>query len=266
MKSLREYINLFEEPRDPAVPPPIDPARVVVDPTARSQSNRSILALGSSGPAVEELQKKLNDGGEKLDVDGKFGPATRQAVVNLQKKLNVDSDGAYGPITRAAHEKMSPTAVTPSQDAQPTTPPAPTTQVPNQSDAETNRLAAAGRQGPTVSTPASTPVDTSAGGFQAADAAATAALPGTRGDQLGQTIRDIQNRAGRTADQAVNYATNDVPRIARDTVRGARNFVNDLRTGYNRERPNTPESQTNESIRHEDDVLLAKMLNIARLR
>ena len=50
-----------------------DPPRSVVDrPTVRN---------GSTGPAVVDLQARLNWLGESLAIDGVFGPLTRAAVV-----------------------------------------------------------------------------------------------------------------------------------------------------------------------------------------
>jgi peptidoglycan hydrolase-like protein with peptidoglycan-binding domain len=56
--------------------------------------------MGSKGPEVEALQKKLG-----ITVDGAYGTGTRDAVIALQKQLGVTADGAYGPATKAAHDK-----------------------------------------------------------------------------------------------------------------------------------------------------------------
>ena len=90
----------------PVAPPgevtatPIPPSPVQAQPAPKAW-NKGVLGMGSSGPEVTELQKRLG-----IAQDGKFGPATRDAVIALQKQLGVAQDGAYGPATRAAHDKM----------------------------------------------------------------------------------------------------------------------------------------------------------------
>jgi peptidoglycan hydrolase-like protein with peptidoglycan-binding domain len=60
---------------------------------------------GSRGPAVEELQQRLNNAPAEevptlLEVDGKFGPMTRQAVVEFQRSHPpLEPDGVVGPLT-----------------------------------------------------------------------------------------------------------------------------------------------------------------------
>ena len=79
----------------------------------KAQGQAGVLNVGSQGPEVSALQKKLG-----ITADGKYGPATQQAVMALQKKLGVTVDGAYGPMTKAAHDKMAP-----GQAAKPLAPP-----------------------------------------------------------------------------------------------------------------------------------------------
>lgn len=52
------------------------------------------LRLGSTGPKVQELQKKLN-----LIPDGKFGPITEEAVKAFQKSKGLTADGIVGSAT-----------------------------------------------------------------------------------------------------------------------------------------------------------------------
>jgi putative chitinase len=53
---------------------------------------------------VRWLQKALNDLGAdpKLDVDGRYGPATRRAVKDFQAAEGLAADGIAGPVTKAA--------------------------------------------------------------------------------------------------------------------------------------------------------------------
>jgi peptidoglycan hydrolase-like protein with peptidoglycan-binding domain len=55
---------------------------------------RKVIKLGSNGPGVTYLQKKLG-----ITVDGDFGPNTKAAVVAFQKKHGLTADGIVGPKT-----------------------------------------------------------------------------------------------------------------------------------------------------------------------
>lgn len=57
------------------------------------------LSLGSSGGTVRALQALLTGYGDKLDVDGIFGPNTDRAVRRYQSKHFLDTDGIVGPKT-----------------------------------------------------------------------------------------------------------------------------------------------------------------------
>ncbi|HSE80693.1 MAG TPA: peptidoglycan-binding domain-containing protein, partial [Gaiellaceae bacterium] len=56
-----------------------------------------LLRVGSRGPAVMRLQKKLG-----IAADGIFGPHTRAAVRKFQQRHGLLVDGIVGPQTRAA--------------------------------------------------------------------------------------------------------------------------------------------------------------------
>jgi peptidoglycan hydrolase-like protein with peptidoglycan-binding domain len=56
----------------------------------------------SSPEQVTQLQEMLNAQGGQLDVDGKFGPRTEEAVRNFQRENNLEIDGVVGPETQAA--------------------------------------------------------------------------------------------------------------------------------------------------------------------
>lgn len=57
------------------------------------------ISYGSTGSNVSDLQKLLNKNGYSLDVDGSFGPKTRDAVRDYQKKNNLSVDGIVGDQT-----------------------------------------------------------------------------------------------------------------------------------------------------------------------
>lgn len=71
------------------------------------------LKKGDSGDEVKQLQKllnELNDAG--LDIDGKYGPLTKQAVKDFQTKYKIKVDGIVGPetsgkLTEVANKKLS---------------------------------------------------------------------------------------------------------------------------------------------------------------
>lgn len=74
----------------PTPPPPPPPA----------PSSHPVLRKGNKGPAVMELQRKLNGvSGAGLVVDGDFGPRTDQAVRNFQSFFKLGTDGIVGPKT-----------------------------------------------------------------------------------------------------------------------------------------------------------------------
>jgi hypothetical protein len=55
-----------------------------------------VLREGSSGEAVQGLQRELVDAGYSLTVDGSFGPATNTAVRSYQSKVGLVVDGVVG--------------------------------------------------------------------------------------------------------------------------------------------------------------------------
>ena len=61
------------------------------------------LQLGSNGPQVVKLQKKLQKAGfNPGDTDGDFGPATQAAILAYQKSEGMLADGVAGPRTLEA--------------------------------------------------------------------------------------------------------------------------------------------------------------------
>jgi hypothetical protein len=75
------------------------------------------LREGSSGDDVTQLQQRLADLGfldPQQDVDGSFGPKTKQAVMDFQQANNINPvDGIVGPITGAALQLDSSGGITP---------------------------------------------------------------------------------------------------------------------------------------------------------
>lgn len=61
--------------------------------------NISTQKYGSRGDEVRRLQTLLNKNGYQLSVDGIFGPKTREAVMEFQRRANLSTDGIAGPQT-----------------------------------------------------------------------------------------------------------------------------------------------------------------------
>lgn len=65
------------------------------------------LKYGDKNTGVKWVQWHLNKvAGEKLTIDGSFGPATRAAVTKFQKKNKLTVDGIVGVKTRTALKKL----------------------------------------------------------------------------------------------------------------------------------------------------------------
>ena len=65
------------------------------------------LKYGDKNTGVKWIQWHLNKvAGEKLTIDGSFGPATRAAVTKFQKKNKLTVDGIVGAKTRTALKKL----------------------------------------------------------------------------------------------------------------------------------------------------------------
>lgn len=78
-------LRMFDLPSTPAPAPPPD----------------GLLRRGSTGPRVTRLQQTLNAWYPwmRLATDGKYGPATENAVRELQKRAKLTVDGIAGPVT-----------------------------------------------------------------------------------------------------------------------------------------------------------------------
>ncbi len=74
-----------------------------IAPSAQAAMGSTVLHLGSSGPNVMELQKKLNYVGYNVGkADGKFGLITRQRVLAFQAAKGLKRDGVVGSGTAAS--------------------------------------------------------------------------------------------------------------------------------------------------------------------
>jgi peptidoglycan hydrolase-like protein with peptidoglycan-binding domain len=67
-----------------------------------------LLRPGSSGEAVEALQQLLMEQGQRLLIDGDFGPGTTRAVRAVQARFGLSVDGVVGGDTARALEGQSP--------------------------------------------------------------------------------------------------------------------------------------------------------------
>jgi hypothetical protein len=68
----------------------------------------AVLAFGDTGPEIVDLQKQLARALKRaLGADGVFGPATREAVIEFQRREKLEADGVAGPKTRAALRKAA---------------------------------------------------------------------------------------------------------------------------------------------------------------
>ncbi|KRA35822.1 hypothetical protein ASD68_05435 [Rhodanobacter sp. Root627] len=78
-----------------------------------------LLKVGSSGPAVADVQRKLaalgyQHRGRPIEDDGDFGPTTRGAIEDFQRQHHLDPDGKVGGETAGALEQaLQQSAITP---------------------------------------------------------------------------------------------------------------------------------------------------------
>ncbi|MFJ4849343.1 MULTISPECIES: peptidoglycan-binding protein [unclassified Streptomyces] len=70
-------------------------------PGTSSGSSTCFLEQGDNSEAVRALQYSMNRCyGKALTLDGDFGPATRSALISVQKAIGAAQDGGYGTETR----------------------------------------------------------------------------------------------------------------------------------------------------------------------
>jgi hypothetical protein len=75
---------------------------------AEVRDDRQVLRIGDEGPVVRRLQRGLRAAGYAIEEDGKFGPRTRDAVMQLQRARGQEGEqGRVGSSTlRAATEAL----------------------------------------------------------------------------------------------------------------------------------------------------------------
>ncbi|TNV78854.1 hypothetical protein FGO68_gene10721 [Halteria grandinella] len=73
----------------------------------QNPSSNSVLKKGSSGESVRELQEKLVQNGAKIQIYGKYGPATERAVRDYQATYGLQCDGIAGRNTFASINQSS---------------------------------------------------------------------------------------------------------------------------------------------------------------
>lgn len=71
-------------------------------PAARPLDIHRLLRIHATGEDVAALQERLVQLGFAIDVDGIFGPDTRNAVAEFQTARGLQADGVVGPVTLAA--------------------------------------------------------------------------------------------------------------------------------------------------------------------
>ena len=82
-------------------PPPVSP--VPTSSPSGGDVTLPTIQLGAHGGYVKSLQALLVEkAGQHIGVDGAFGPATRAAVLNVQRFFRLSPDGVVGPTTWSA--------------------------------------------------------------------------------------------------------------------------------------------------------------------
>lgn len=84
-------------PVEPPVEPPEGGGEVPIEPPPEVSKPRPMIGQGDNGYNVEEVQRALG-----ADVDGDFGPQTKDAVMSYQARKNLSVDGIVGDNTWAA--------------------------------------------------------------------------------------------------------------------------------------------------------------------
>ena len=95
IREVQREMSLTPTPLPP-VPDSVRARNIIGEPTPEPP-----LHNGSQGEKVRMLQERLKALGYYTDeVDGQFGPGTREAVVTFQQKNGLDADGLAGEETQ----------------------------------------------------------------------------------------------------------------------------------------------------------------------
>ncbi len=82
--------------------PPVPSSVMAVTPDPSQPTNPPVLKTGSRGQEVKDLQGRLHTlGYYNGELDGEFGPATKEAVIAFQKANGLGADGIVGEETKA---------------------------------------------------------------------------------------------------------------------------------------------------------------------
>ena len=87
-------------PPTPLPPVPASVMAVTADPAAPTAE--PVLRTGSRGQEVKDLQSRLQAlGYYSGEIDGQYGPGTKEAVTAFQKQNGLDADGMVGQETKS---------------------------------------------------------------------------------------------------------------------------------------------------------------------
>jgi len=152
-----------------------------VPPAPANPASKPVLRVGSTGPAVAELQQKLG-----VTADGQFGPQTRAAVIAFQQAHALGADGVVGPMTWGALDGAVPTAAPATPEAPAAGPAAP---------AADKQVASQ----PVVAPPATT--DAPAAAPPAVDGGVRGAIVAAARSKIGSVYSDVAAEADETGDK-----------------------------------------------------------------
>ncbi len=96
VQEVRREISLTPTPL-----PPVPDSVMAVTPDPSQPTAAPVLRNGSKGQDVKDLQSRLAGLGYYTgDIDGEFGPGTKEAVTAFQKANGLEADGIVGEETR----------------------------------------------------------------------------------------------------------------------------------------------------------------------